>query len=252
MNAAIDLESFRGFLTTDEENQQREATGRFNTARNRFVYDALKMGESPEALKHAIRDEIEAMIAAENYRAGTYHFVRDELFSRIDREAGKSPLIRSVWRWMPTALGVLLVCAYFAVRAVSGVTVDQPETSRVGLMQRAAAFEKVARYDDWISAGSRPGSAIQTLLLWPIEPDEAEVAAANEFVGITMAGYSFVVANGEACGPSIPNDSSAILTKSHLALVQSVAEFVQRDGVKWLEPPALTLLEPIKSAYPCR
>jgi hypothetical protein len=250
MNAAVDLEQFRGFLTVEEEKQQREATGRFNSARNRFVYDALRGGEEPEAVKRGVEAEIGAMIAADDYRAATYHFVRDELFARIDREAGKRPWVRSMWRWSPTALGVLLACIYFGVRLASGVTIDQPETSKQGLIQRAAAFEKAATYNEWINTDTRRGGWLKGLLLWPIEPSEAEIKGAREFASLALEGYDVLSERGEICGTLAAGPSDQ-LSAEQIAFTSDIAEHIQRDGTAWQAPPVMTILQPIRTKYPC-
>lgn len=250
MSAAIYLEQFSGYLDTDDLKRQREAQDRFNTARHHFVFSALASGEDPEQITSTIVNDLDEMVQADPYSAATYAFVRDELVARVESEAKKSPLQRKIVRWAPTAALVALVIAYFAVRLLSGVTVDQPIQTQAGIEQRAAALIKAARYDDWASSSSRRVGFIKGVLLWPIKPTDAEVKAAVEFIEITGESLGYLYAQKHICGGPIPG-SDERLSEDEIALVRRVADYVVDEKTRWREPPELTLLEPIKAAYPC-
>lgn len=250
MAAAIDLESYVGYLNGEDRKQQLEAQGRFNKARNLFVFEALNGENDPALVKAAIIRDMDEMAAAEPSGAATYAYVRDELVARIEKESSKSPLHRKIVRWTPTAIVVALVITYFLVRLMSGVTIDQPIETRKGIEQRAAAVAKVVRYEDWMSSNVRRGGFLKGFILWPIEPTDKEIAAADEFAGMAFDGLAYLSTEKQICGGPTPGTSDSV-SRDEVKFVMSVAEHVRDKQTKWLEPPAMTMLEPIKEAYPC-
>ena len=248
MGAAIGLGQFSGYLDSNDLKLQREAQERFNTARNHLVFDMLAGGDDAGQIQATIVRDIDEMSAADPYTAPTYAFVRNELLARVERESRKSPLLRTVVRRTPAAIGIAVVITYFAIRFFSAVTIDQPIDTRTGIEQRAQALAKVARYDDWASGGSR--QAMKKLLLWPIEPTDDEIKGATEFVQMIGQGLGYLDTQKQICGGPTPGTATS-MSKDEIQLVQTVATYINDKGTKWQVPPELTILEPIKTAYPC-
>lgn len=250
MNLAAELQMFRGYLSPEEEKREGKLRAEFNSARNKFVYALLReMSEADEA-SQIISQEIDDMAAAQPEWSSTLEYVREELVAHIERESKKKPWVRHAIRWTPLTLGVVALIAYFTVRFFSAVEINQPIESRAGIEQRAAAFQKAARYDDWMSGVTRRRWAAE-LLAWPIEPTEAEIRGAQEFVALTADGFQALSNERMICGgpASGPGDQ---LSDDQIKLIGVVADYVRKEGTNWLQPPAMTVLEPIKGAYPCR
>ena len=148
------------------------------------------------------------------------------------------------------ALAATAIIAYFGIRLLSGVDVSQPIESKSGIAQRAAAVAKVVRYDDWISGNARKGGLIKALLLWPIEPTEAEVRGAQEFAALAFEGVDELAKAGAIC-PSWATDEAA-LAQQQTRLIGEVAAYVLSDAVRWQTPPIMTVIDPILQAFPCQ
>ncbi len=251
MNAAMELDQFKGFLTTEELKAQAEIRVSFNSARNLFVYNALKAGEEPERLKQGITEELASVAQMHPEWAETYAFIREELHGRIDSESRKSPLLRKIVRWTPTAIGVAAVIVYFSVRLFSGVEISQPIETREGLVQRAAAFERVLTYAEWEPTGYGTRSAVMGVLRWPIEPSKAETEAANEFISLVLSGHAKLSQESKVCGGLIGASTDRISDEA-IKLAEDVADYLQAKDTKWLNPSLMTVLEPIKAKFPCR
>lgn len=239
---------FEGFLDTQEKNAQLKARGSFEAARNKVVYDLLQRGLDANAATEVVTNDFAAIRAdTPDYYAPVVDHVETELVTRIQREAGKSPLRRSIVKWAPATIAVVMIAAYFGVRFYSVAPVDRSLDTRAGLMQRAAAFAKVMRHQDWTA--TRRHRLTVELLTWPIAPTEAETNGASEFAGLVLEGRAALARAGAICGA--PSDHPT-LDDADMALIAGAADYLRQPRVKWLAPPAYTLLPAIQKAYPCR
>jgi hypothetical protein len=249
MDVAIELGNYNGYLDTQGLKERGQVLGRFNSLRNRFVYDELSTGEDPAAIKQSIASEVDDIMAHEPVWGDTLIFVRDEIFARIDHESRKSPLARTVYRWMPLGIGIACLIVYVSIRLLSGLDVSAPIATKLGIEERAAAYSKAMRYDEWLEGAHGRNGLVLGALLWPIEPSNEEVSAARDMVGLSLAGADFLAKHNEIC-PSWASDEDG-LTQQRKKLVGDVVAYVDAPGVKWRKPPAMTLLDPIRTEFPC-
>jgi hypothetical protein len=232
--------------------QYEAAVEEFNSKRNDYVDTLLVKGEDWSAVPDGITEEldrIEAGADASWYPAIQY--TRENLLPFLTKEAGRKPIVRDVIKWTPTALGVAAAVAYFGIRLTSGVEITVPIESKMGIQQRAAAAEKVIRYDDWMGTHVRRGRWLKGIMLWPIEPGEAEIKGAGEFVSLALDGYDVLAQKGQICGSLIGGYDNK-LSKEQISFIDDIAEDLQQDGIQWQTPPVLTVLEPIKAKFPCK
>lgn len=243
-----DLLQFNGFLDTQEQQAQLKARTSFQAARNKIVYDLLQRGLDADAATEVVVSDFTAIRAdTPDYYASVVDYVQTELVTRIEREARKSPLRRRAVKWAPAAIAVMVIALYFGLRLYSVTPIDRPLDTRVGLAQRAAAFTKVMRHQAWTE--TRRNGAVVGLLMWPIAPTEAEISGASEFAGLAVGARAALARERAICGA--PADR-ATLDDADLTLIAGVADAIRQPDVKWLSPPAYTLLPPIQKAYPCR
>lgn len=147
------------------------------------------------------------------------------------------------------ALIALILAAYFALRFLSGVTVDQPIDSKAGLQQRAAAAEKLIRYNAWLS-GWIGSSIAGPVILWPIAPTQGEAEAAGEFASAVLGSQRTLRNAGFVCG-DLPEGRDGAQSPEQVALIAAVAAHLRADDTQWAEPATMTLLVPIRVQYPC-
>lgn len=250
VEAAAAVLAFHGYLTTEESNHKLEGQGRFEKLRNRAAYDLLRIQKDAAAAEALMDEELDRLTSDghDDWNAAV-ETAREELRQRIHGEAKKSPRLRRAIRWAPAALLVALGLVYFGVRLFSGVTLDQPLETVAGFQQRAAAAERVIRYDGWMATDTRRGGWVKALLLWPIEPSGEEVEAATEFVSVVLGAYQQMQADGALCGALPDPDSGA--SEELVTLVSEVAASVraaQADAPAQLVP---AIENPIKARFPC-
>ena len=172
-------------------------------------------------------------------------YTEENLLPFVEKEAGKSPRMRKLRRVALFVAAALAVTVYFGVALFSGTPVTESIETRDGIIQRAAAAEKVIRYDDWADTRVRRGGWLKGILLCPIEPDAYEIKGAGEFVSLVLEAQQY--ANG--CGSVVGYGDS--LTKEQIRMVSDVADLVQRDDLQWRDPAPLTVVAALERVRPC-
>ncbi len=147
------------------------------------------------------------------------------------------------------ALALLSAFAYFALRFLSGVTVDQPIDTKAGLQQRAAAAQKLIRYNEWLS-GWIGSSLAGPVILWPIAPTQAEAEGAGEFASAVLGSQGTLKRAGFLCG-DLPEGEGGAQSPEQVALIAAVAAHLRSGDTQWAEPATMTLLVPIRARFPC-
>ena len=235
----------------EAKKQYEAAVGLFNSKRKDFVDSLLVKGEDWSAIPDSVAEELEGIQAGAD---ASWHpaiqYTRENLLPFLTKEADRSPVVRDIIKWTPTALGIVVAIAYFGIRLTSNVDVTAPIETKLGIQQRAAAAEKVIRYDDLMGTHVRRGGWLKGIMLWPIEPDEAEIKGAGDFVSLALEGYDALTQKQEICGTLVAGDGDK-LSKDQISFIDDVAEHMRRDDTKWDAPPVLTVLQPIKAKFPC-
>jgi hypothetical protein len=227
------------------------AVEQFSTKRKDYVNSLLIKGEDWSAIPESVAEELSAIEAGadESWRPAI-NYTRENLLPYLTKEAGRSPVVRDVIKWTPAVLGVAAVIAYFGIRLTSGVDITAPIDSKLGIQQRAAATEKVVRYDEWMGTHVRRGGWLKGIMFWPIEPDESEINGAGEFVSLALEGYDVLAQKREICGTLVSGYGDK-LSKEQISFSDDIAEAMQSDDVKWQTPSVMTILQPIKAKFPC-
>lgn len=249
---AADMAQYEGgYLDSDGQKVAAQARGNYAAERNKVAYDILAEKPDLDLVYTRIRGDL-ASIAEENEGFDDLcTFVANDLIEKLQEESQKSGAWRATKRYAaPAFLGTLAI-AYFAMFFINDLTIDQPMDNKDGLIQRAAAFDKASTYDDWMSTRTRRGGAIKGLLLWPWEPDDEELNAANEFAGLTLEGLQLLTDQGAACNTQTVLLQGEYLNEVQLDFVESVSELVQADATVWEEPAVMTLLPFMAEKYPC-
>ena len=229
-----------------------EAVEQFNSKRKDYVNLLLVRGEDWSPVPDDVAQKLSSIEASADVSwLPAIQYMRDNLLPFLTKEANRSPLVRDIIKWTPAALGIVAAIAYFSIRVTSGVDITDPIDSKIGLVQRAAAAEKVIRYDEWMGTHVRRGGWLKGIMLWPIEPNEAEIKGAGEFVSAALDGYDVLAQRGQICGTLIGGYDNK-LSKEQISFTDDIAEGIQRNDIQWQTPPVLTILEPIKAKFPCK
>ena len=224
----------------------------FETRRKEYVDSLLVNGEDWTNVPNQIASEL-AQIESEADPSwqSAITYTRESLLPYLTKEARRSPLMRDVIKWTPIAVGVVAVIAYFTIRLTGGLDVSAPLESQLGLQQRAAAAEKVIRYDDWMQTQTRRGGWLKGIFVWPIEPTQTEIEGAAEFASISLQGYDALAQEGEVCG-NLVEGNNAKLSEGQIEFVDQMASSIQSDKLQWSSEPMVTVLDQIRAKYPCQ
>jgi hypothetical protein len=237
-----------------EREQRTELNGSYVQALETFVDDLLTGQRSAERATREVNhdlDEISSLSDPELH--SIYDKIRYDIINRIEEEAGPKPWQQTVQTRLVGLGGVLLVvllaAGYFGLRQYSTTPVTARLETKAGIEQRANALAKVLRYEDWGSGAGRRGGFIKNILLWPIEPTKAEIDGASELGGLIFAGAGRLRDLREACNLPVP--SGETIGDEEITLLQRVTTHLRAEQVQWKNPPAMTVLDPIRAAYPC-
>jgi hypothetical protein len=237
-----------------EAELRAELNASYAQALETFVDDLLTGQRSAENATREVNhdlDEISSLSDAELHPI--YDRIRYDIINRIEEEAGPKPWQQAALTRLVGLGGVLFVvlfaAGYFGLRQYSATPVTAPLETKAGIEQRANALAKVLRYEDWGPGGGRRGGFIKNILLWPIEPTKAEIDGASELGGLIFAGAGRLRELREACNVPVP--SGETIGDADIALLQRVTAHLRAEQVQWQNPPAMTVLDPIRAAYPC-
>jgi len=250
LRTGVELAGYDGYLDTEGLKERNKVQARYNTLRNAIVYDLLRREPDAAAAHNTMHRELDAE------RPGTpegllafVDQVETELAAQIERDGARAPWRRTLVHRGPWIVAAVVLAIYFGLRIYSRQPVDAPLQTRAGIVQRAAAAHKALRYADWTDTRRRRWVA--ELLFWPIAPTDAETKGAGEFAAMVLDGRRFLAEQRLICAPAAPSSAEGI-TDADLDLVGTVADAVRAPGLRWADPPILTLLAPIRAAYPCR
>lgn len=245
----LDVEQYQGVLATSEHKAAKEAQGRYARARDAIAYGLLSRHPRPDAATDAMR----AQMAAE--RPGTPEHllwlmeeVEEDLASRLAMLGARKPWLRALIHRGPWIALAIVVLGYVGLRFYCLLPLDAPPASREGIVQRAAAVQKVLRHARWTDTSRR--RFVAEILAWPIQPTDDEQRAAAEFAGLVLGARDELVRAKLICGAPAPS-AAASVEESDLAFIDTIATDLRAPGRKWATPPALTVLDPIRKAYPC-
>lgn len=223
---------------------------RFDKERNAYVDTVLREQPGEDALTTVVAELDDFGDQANASWFPALEYTRENLIPYLAKESKKSPGYRKALKMMPWALGAACVVVYFGFRIFSAVDVSAPLDSKEGMIQRAAAMEKVVRYDDFMHTKVRKGGWLKSMIFWPIEPTDAEMTGASEFAGLSIEALDILRNDGQICGgPAIRQ--SETLSEEEVKFVGETAEFVTSDRMKWSGEPVLDISVPIRTFYPC-
>lgn len=249
--AADQLAAFQGFLDTQGIKLRNEAQARFNDQVKKFVFEIMRNEDDVESLISSVNFDIDQFVSA---NSGIEDFstalIRNSVISRIEKDSRRPAWLRQTIRWAPIAAGIGVVAIYFSIIFMSVLDLSAPDDTKLGIQQRAAAAEKVIRYDEWMHANVRRGGFLKGILLWPIEPSGAEIRAASEFASTTLSGYEFLNQRREICGTLVSSDGER-LSQEQVRFVSDIADRIQQSGLNWQTPPVMTILDQIRGKFPC-
>jgi hypothetical protein len=117
LEAGQELQFFTGYLDTQGLKNRGRVQDAFNAERRKFVYEALKENDDPEALIASVSADLDRIAeTTTEYGPGAIEEVRVELIEHIRRQGSNGPFMRFVVRWGPPALMTAGAVAYLAIR----------------------------------------------------------------------------------------------------------------------------------------
>ena len=226
------------------------ARTRFVAACKAFVHDLLRDGGDPEEIIPYLHADLDALAAQPGTEPKAVTLVREALLAQFDIRARKNAARRRLIAAIPVVLVALVVIGYFSWRFANLITIDQPVDTREGLKQRAAAVEKVIRYDGYHLEDVKRFRWFINLLAWPTEPTESEIKGAGEFMGAVRTVSTNLVEQGPQgqtyyCGISFDGNPLGMSMA-----MGNIARRIRSPGTEWRDPPLATLREAVR-AFKC-
>ncbi len=223
---------------------------KFKEVRNKYVDFLLG---TPQGRIDAY-DQAAAKIAAMRANSDpSWHdaidYLSENLLPHLKKEASRDPQLRKAIKAIPWVLGGITVIAYFGIRLFSATPIDHVVETREGIQERAAAIEKLLRYDDWMDTHVRRGGWVKGILLWPIEPTEAEISGAAEFAALA---YEAQEISAEQFGcRSIPASYGDTPSEAEVKYLADTAGILRRSDLDWADPPIFTMIDAARIAGNC-
>lgn len=250
-NRIMELDELKNRLTDKKlwkqaKKQFNDFEEQFNKISDQYI-DALLSNE--ETRKEALSD-VEGQLSEIRQKAdASWHpaieYVEDKFLSRLRKEYAKSPILRRAIKLFPYVAFAVAVVAYFGIRLFSATPITADIESREGLIERAAAAEKVLRYDDYMSTRVRRGGWLKGIFFWPIEPTEQEVDGAVEFVSLVIESQGYVGRCGAVTGYGNQ------LTDGQIKMIEEVADYIQSEEALFEDPPVTAVLSGLERASAC-
>lgn len=224
------------------------AQAAFDAASKEFIRDLLSDGGDPDEIIPYLTADLDTLATQPGANALRIARLREALLAQFADRARRNARRRAIFAAVPIALIFLIVFAYFGWRISNIITIDQPVETRAGLTQRAAALEKVLRYDDYHLEDVLRWRFLFEIAAWPTKPSAAEIKGAEEFVEAAVKQGQGL----EGEGPHGPVACS-IDTHNELGLtmaMSNIAHRIRSPGMKWRDPPLLALRDTVL-AYEC-
>jgi hypothetical protein len=176
-------------------------------------------------------------------------YVSEKLLPYLHKEAGRDPRLRKVIKALPWLLGGVALVAYFSISFFSATPINHALETKEGIQERAAAIEKLLQYDDWMDTHVRKGGWLKGILLWPIEPTEAEIKGASEFASLAHEAHRISVAqfNCSALDPGYGDKPST----GELKYLSETADYLRAPQTQWKTPAVITVVDAARSVGRC-
>ncbi len=250
----VALENAEGSLNKRELKSAKERhdvlEAKFTEVRNKYVDLLLGTLEGHDLSYDLVAGEIAKIrVGCDPSWNPAIEYVSSNLLPYLQKEASRDPRVRKMIKAAPWIIGVIAIIAYFGIRLLSATSINHTLETKEGIQERAAAVEKLLRYDDWMDTHVRKGGWIKGILMWPIKPTEAEIKGASEFAALA---YEAQQVNFERINcPTIPGGGVDTASKEEIDYLAKVAEYLLGPHIQWQEPPVVTVLDAAKVAGKC-
>lgn len=241
------LEQFVGYLDTQGQKAKAEAKGHYLRAKDHLAYDLEKQFGGPDAAIAQINSDLAALAGAEPEWTEIIEIVRGDLIERIESQRRKNPLLKKIVRFGAPIGFATVVAVYLGTWFYYNVSIEAPLESKAGLIQRAEAYDKAILYE---GLASGRGGLIKKFLLAPIEPNEEQLAAANDFAGLVLSAYYRLAAEQTACGLALSQEGQP-LTESEKELISTISAQIRDEKTAWQNLAPQTVLVAVAKTRPC-
>lgn len=247
---ADSLGQFTGYLDTVGLNARNEVNGKYKREIANLSHRIINETGSSDAAKQSATESLANLASANPEWDVKITEVNENLLAQIDADGKISLLRRRIRYYSLPIFTAVIVAIYLGVWWFNIIAIDQPVNTVKGLRQRAMAVGKVIDYDRDMSGPFRRGGWVRDIVMSAFEPNEKEVAAAQEFV------YAVQVANAS----TPPAERACHLGEAESGQVDQAAatKYIEAISEKLLEQPtdvapsaALALKAAIKSVPGC-
>jgi hypothetical protein len=253
VNLCLELGIGEGSAPPQQE-QRAELNARYADALQSFVSDLLEDHRSGDLAIRAVNDDLNeiASLSGDGMQP-IVDKIRYDIVNSIETQVGPK-----FWQGagFPRLVGLagvvlvaLLVGGYFGLRSYNAIPLGAPIETRAGIEQRANLLAKVLQYGAAGQTSVRPTGVIRSILRWPFEATEAELAAGGELADVIFYGAAELAKRHQAC--NVPVAAGQAISGQEIAMLEKIVAHLRDKKTIWREPPAMTILDTIKTSYPC-
>lgn len=177
------------------------------------------------------------------------NYVSDNLMPYLEKELRRSPNTRKFFKYLPWVIAGVSVFAYIATSFLALTPINHAIDTQAGIKERAAAVQKVIRYDYLMNTHVRKGGWIKGALFWPLEPTEYEIKGASEFAALAFEAKQVSVQE-YGCSP-IAREYGNGPSKNEVAYLSETAERLRDATLQWKKPPIVTTVDAARFVGKC-
>lgn len=176
-------------------------------------------------------------------------YVADNLLPYLEKESRRSPNARKFFKYLPWVLAGVAAVTYIAVSFLALTPINHAIDTQAGIKERAAAVQKVIRYDYLMNTDVRKGGWIKGALFWPLEPTAYEIKGASEFAALAFEAKQVSVQQ-HGCSP-IAREYGDGPSKDEVAYLSATAERLRDASLQWKKPPIITTIDVARFVGKC-
>lgn len=222
----------------------------FIRVRNDYVNSLLHSPDSYGRAYSLTVEEISLTRAnCDHSRIPAVNYLSDNLLPYLEKESLRSPSARKFFRYLPWVLAGVAALTYIAVSFLASTPINHAIDTQAGIKERAAAVQKVIRYDYLMNTKVRKGGWIKGALFWPLEPTAYEIKGASEFAALAFEAKQVSVQE-YGCSP-IAREYGNGPSKDEVAYLSETAERLRDTTLQWNKPPIITTIDAARFVGKC-
>ncbi len=247
LSAWASLSEFEGYLDTQGMKQKAQATGHYNTLRNRLSFELYEDTKDWALAAKQVTDDLGSIAQQDPDWYSCVLALKEDLLARLEFDSRKKPVLRILSYYVAPITVSLAVIAWLGIWWFERVPIDHAVDTQQGIVKRAQAYDKAREFDNL--QGGR-GGLVKSIIISAWQPAEKEEAAAKEFVSIGMQGYLMLAEQRKACGLTPPLEDTP-LADDNFEFLDRLSNSIQEEKPNKSAHIGSAIMSKIQSIQEC-